>query len=106
MKSSDIDETLINRLYSRMIDPTKSSHETIEDISDAYRLSYSKMDYLLSRGLHETSPVRWSGTSALTAVLVANDHMEDFIISPEDEEKELEDMKITFGHIHVANCGR
>lgn len=104
MKSSDAEQTLINRLYTRMIDPTKLSHETIENIGDAFRLSYSKMDYLLSRGLHETSPVRWSGTSALTAVVVANDNLEEFVMN-EDEEKE-ENMQIAFGHIHIANCGK
>ncbi|CAF5121949.1 unnamed protein product, partial [Rotaria sp. Silwood1] len=50
----------------------------IKNIDDVYRLVYIKMDHLLLRGIHETSSVRWSGTSTFTAVVVVNDKIEDF----------------------------
>jgi serine/threonine protein phosphatase PrpC len=96
MNSSDIEETLINRLYTRMVDP-KNTNPRIKNIADVFRYSYLKMDHLLTRGIHETSSIRWSGTSAFTAVIVANDKIED---------ERRDNQPISFGQIHVANCGR
>jgi hypothetical protein len=104
MQSTDVDQTLINRLYARMIDPSNSTHANMEDIADVYRLAYSKMDYLLSRGLHETSGVRWSGTSAFSAVIVANEHIDEMVVNLDNEIDEA--VPLVFGHIHVANCGQ
>lgn len=104
MQSTDVEQTLINRLYSRMIDPSNSTHSSMEDIADVYRLAYSKMDYLLSRGMHETSGVRWSGTSTLTAVIVTNEHIDEMVVNLDNEIDET--MPLVFGHIHVANCGQ
>ena len=104
MQSTDADQKLINRLYSRMIDPSNKTHSTNEDIADVYRLAYSKMDYLLSRGLHETSGVRWSGTSAFTAVIVANEHIDEMVVNLDNDEID-DTVPLVFGHIHVANCG-
>jgi hypothetical protein len=83
-----------------MIDPTNSNSH-IKNIADVFRFAYLKMDHLLTRGMHETSSVRWSGTSALTAVIVANDKIKDF-----DEDKREEKESISFGQIHIANCGK
>jgi len=103
MNSSEAEEALINRLYTRMIDPLKSNCD-INDIGDVYRLAYLKMDHLLSRGIHETSAVRWSGTSAFTAVIVLNDKIEESLLDLEEDNEGK--TPITFGHIHVANCGK
>jgi hypothetical protein len=84
MNSSESEEALINRLYTRMIDPLNNNGD-VKDIEDIYRLAYLKMDHLLSRGMHETSSIRWSGASAFTAVIVVKDNIEELI--------------------HVANCG-
>ena len=96
MNSTDIEETLINRLYANMIDP-KNTNSHIKNIGDVFRYAYLKMDHLLTRGIHETASTRWSGTSTFTAVIVANDKIED------ESEK---NQPISFGQIHVANCGR
>ncbi|CAF1045687.1 unnamed protein product [Rotaria sp. Silwood1] len=74
---SEAEQALINRLYTRMVDPN-SEYFNIKNIDDVYRLVYIKMDHLLLRGIHETSSVRWSGTSTFTAVVVVNDKIEDF----------------------------
>jgi serine/threonine protein phosphatase PrpC len=104
MNDSEAEESLINRLYTRMIDPlSKSAH--IKDIGDVHRLAYLKMDHLLSRGIQETSSVRWSGTSAFTAVIVANDKIEELLVDV-DEENNQGKTPIILGHIHVANCGK
>lgn len=102
LNNSDVEQALINRLYTRMIDP-KNDHSDIKNISDIYRLAYLKMDHLLSRGIHETSSVRWSGTSAFTGVIVANDKIEDLSVNLDDEENSKN--PIILGHIHIANCG-
>jgi len=102
MNNSEVEEALINRLYTRMID-SKTTNYHIKDIGDVYRSAYLKMDHLLTRGIHETSSVRWSGTSALTAVIVANDKIEDLLVDLDDDAKEK--TPIVFGQIHVANCG-
>jgi hypothetical protein len=102
MNNAEVEEALINRLYTRMIDP-KTTNYHIKDIGDVYRSAYLKMDHLLTRGIHETSSVRWSGTSALTAVIVANDKIEDLLVDLDDDAKEK--TPIVFGQIHVANCG-
>lgn len=101
MNQSEVENALINRLYTRMIDPS-NEHNTKKNIGDIYRLAYLKMDHLLSRGMHETSTIRWSGTSALTAVIVANENIEDLLDKFEREEEQA----IVLGHIHIANCGR
>jgi hypothetical protein len=100
-KVSDTDEALINQLYRRMIDPFDQTHDKVADAASAYRLAYSKMDYLLSRGLGESSNVRWSGTSALTAVIAAHDHLDAFLNG-----STALDEKIALGQIHIANCGK
>ncbi|CAF2637547.1 unnamed protein product [Rotaria sp. Silwood2] len=103
MNSSEAEQALINRLYTSMIDPS-SDHCNIKTINDVYRLAYLKMDHLLSRGIHETSSVRWSGASAFTAVVVANDNIEELLINLEDDNDEKQGHPV-LGHIHVANCG-
>ena len=103
LNSSEVDDTLINRLYTRMIDPTNSTCE-IQDFGDAYRLSYLKMDHFLSRGMYETSKVRWSGTSALTAVITLNDKLDEFLL--ELEEGEEAQLPTNLGCIHLSNCGK
>ena len=103
MNISEAEEALINRLYTRMIDPLNDKCN-IKEIGDAYRLSYLKMDHLLSRGIHETSSIRWSGASALTAVIVANDKIEELLVSLEEDDEGK--TPIVLGHIHVANCGK
>ncbi|CAF1119477.1 unnamed protein product [Rotaria sordida] len=104
MNSSEAEQTLINRLYTSMIDPS-SDHCHIKNIGDVYRLAYLKMDHLLSRGIHETSSVRWSGTSAFTAVIVANDKIEELLVDLENDNDDEKQDHIVLGHIHVANCG-
>ncbi len=106
MNNSDTEEALINRLYTCMIDPLNNNYD-IKDIGDVYRLAYLKMDHLLSRGMHETSSVRWSGTSAFTAVIVVNDNIEELLGDLEEEDDDDDERKppVTLGHIHVANCG-
>ena len=103
MKSTDIEETLVNRIYARIIDPSNTTHEKVEEISEAFQLSFSKMDYLLSRGMYETSPTRWSGVSAFTALILANNEIEQMVdhLTNENESNN----PLVFGHIHVANCG-
>ncbi|CAF1555943.1 unnamed protein product, partial [Adineta ricciae] len=101
LNSSEVDDALINRLYTRMIDPSNLTCE-IQDVGDAYRLSYLKMDHLLSRGMYETSKVRWSGTSTLTAVITLNDKLDEFL--PELEEGKAE-LPTNLGYIHLSNCG-
>ena len=103
MNSSEVEEALINRLYTRMIDPSNKSNPN-KNIGDVYRCAYAKMDYLLSRGMHETSGVRWSGTSAFTAVIVANDKIEDFSVELDNNQEGKP--PIVLGQIHVANCGK
>ncbi len=103
LNSSEVEEALINRLYTRMIDPLNNNCN-IKDIGDVYRLAYLKMDHLLSRGIHETSNIRWSGTSVFTGVIVANDKIEEFLVDLE-EDNEIK-IPINFGHIHIANCGK
>jgi serine/threonine protein phosphatase PrpC len=105
MNHADVEQTLINRLYKRLVDPLNSTHANVDNVDDVFCLAYSKMDHLLSRGIHETSDVRWSGTSALTAVLVANDRINELIKNLENNTDD-DTMSTTFGHIHVANCGR
>lgn len=103
LTSTEVEEALINRLYARMIDPNNDNSH-IKSIGDVYRCAYSKMDYLLSRGMHETSSVRWSGTSAFTAVIVANDKIDDLLVDTEDKQEEK--ASIVLGQMHVANCGK
>lgn len=103
LNSSETEEALINRLYNRMIN--SSDNHNIKDIGDIYRTAYLKMDHLLSRGIHETSSIRWSGTSAFTAVIATNDKIEDLLVDL-DEEDENRKTPIVFGHIHIANCGK
>jgi serine/threonine protein phosphatase PrpC len=102
MNSSEVEEALINRLYTRMINPL-NNNINVKDIGDVYHSAYLKMDHLLSRGMHETSSIRWSGTSVFTAVIVANDKIEDLLVDLEDENEKI---PIIFGHIHIANCGK
>ena len=106
MNNSDTEEALINRLYTCMIDPLNNNYD-IKDIGDVYRLAYLKMDHLLSRGMHETSSIRWSGTSSFTAVIVVNDNIEELLGDLEEEDDDDDERKppVTLGHIHVANCG-
>ncbi|UJR31515.1 hypothetical protein I4U23_019004 [Adineta vaga] len=101
LDSSEVDNSLINRLYTRMIDPLSNNYE-IKDIGDVYHLSYLKMDHFLTRGLHETSKVRWSGTSTLTAVITMNDNIDESLL---DLEEEKEETPVNLGYIHIANCG-
>ncbi|CAF4038127.1 unnamed protein product [Rotaria sp. Silwood1] len=106
INSSEVEQTLINHLYTCMIDPS-NDHCNIKNIGDVYRLAYLKMDHLLSRGIHETSSVRWSGTSAFTAVIVANDKIDDLLVDLENNDDDDDEKKshMILGHIHVANCG-
>lgn len=106
MNSNESEEGLINRLYSRMIDPS-NENSNVKTIGDAYRLAYLKMDHLLSRGMQEKSAVRWSGTSAFTGVVVANDKVEELITDLEnDDDDDEKKSHFVLGHIHVANCGK
>ncbi|CAF1389988.1 unnamed protein product [Adineta steineri] len=102
MNSSEVEDALINRLYTRMIDPLRNNSD-IKDIGDVYPLAYLKMDHFLSRGMHETSSVRWSGTSALTAVVVLNDTIDESFVDL--EEYNDRNTSISLGQIHIANCG-
>ncbi|CAF1555792.1 unnamed protein product, partial [Adineta ricciae] len=101
LNSAEVDDALINRLYTRMIDPSNSTCE-IQDVGDAHRLSYLKMDHFLSRGMYETSKVRWSGTSTLTAVITLNDKLDESLLELEEGEAEL---PTKIGCIHLSNCG-
>ncbi|CAF3475985.1 unnamed protein product [Rotaria socialis] len=106
MNGTEAEETLINRLYARMVDPS-SEFSSVKNIGDVYRLAYLKMDHLLSRGVNETSSVRWSGTSACTAVIVTNDNIDELLADLENDDNPDNEKKgrIALGHIHVANCG-
>jgi hypothetical protein len=104
MNSSESEEALINRLYSRMIDPLNNNGD-VKDIEDIYRLAYLKMDHLLSRGMHETSSIRWSGASAFTAVIVVKDNIEELLIDYEEHDDDERKTPVVLGQIHVANCG-
>ena len=102
IRSVESEEALINRLYARMIHPPGDIQ--LRDMGDVYRLAYSKMDYLLSRGMQETSSVRWSGTSAFTAVFLLNDGLEQLAVDV--HERGTDAKPVVLGHIHVANCGK
>ncbi len=102
MNSSEAEEALINRLYTRLVD-SSNNHDNRNNIGDAYRSAYLKMDNLLSRGINETSSIRWSGTSVFTAVIVVNDRIEELLA--EFEEDHQGKSSINLGHIHIANCG-
>ena len=102
IQSVESEEALINRLYARMIQPSEGIPR--RDMGDVYRWAYSKMDYLLSRGIQETSSVRWSGTSAFTAVFLLNDRLEQLAIDVQEQGADVK--PIVLGHIHVANCGK
>ena len=102
IRSVESAEALINRLYARMIHPPGDIQ--LRDMGDVYRLAYSKMDYLLSRGMQETSSVRWSGTSAFTAVFLLDDGLEQLAVDV--HERGADAKPVVLGHIHVANCGK
>ncbi|CAF4689839.1 unnamed protein product, partial [Rotaria sp. Silwood2] len=80
MNSSEAEQALINRLYTRTVDPN-NEYCNIKNIGD-------------------------NGTSAFTAVVVANDKIEDLLVDIENHD-DNDDKKnhIILGHIHVANCG-
>ncbi|CAF3506710.1 unnamed protein product [Rotaria sp. Silwood1] len=104
INSSEAEQTLINRLYTRMVD-TNSEYFNIKNIGDVYRLAYIKMDHLLLRGIHETSSVRWSGTSTFTAVVVVNDKIEDLLVDIEnhDDDKKIILFLVIFISLIVIN---
>jgi len=104
MNRSDVENTLINRLYNRIIE-SKNDDLSAKTIADLYRLAYSKMDYLLSRGIEETSSIRWSGASTLTGVIVANENIEE-LLDKFEQGLEEQEQNCVLGHIHIANCGR
>ncbi|XP_041362252.1 protein phosphatase 2C-like domain-containing protein 1 isoform X2 [Gigantopelta aegis] len=79
-------------------------HPLQPKIAEAFKKVYEFLDILLSYGKDECSKVRWSGCSALTAIIQNTDEGDNSNQCMEEGTNLYED-PIQLGLIHIANAG-
>ncbi|XP_067687569.1 protein phosphatase 2C-like domain-containing protein 1 [Haliotis asinina] len=87
---------------------SKPKHPLSPKISSAFKKAYHLLDILLSYGKDECSKVRWSGCSALTAIVQATepgDSFKESENSPQKDEGGNGDTAMQLGLVHLANAG-
>ncbi|XP_071100744.1 LOW QUALITY PROTEIN: protein phosphatase 2C-like domain-containing protein 1 [Haliotis cracherodii] len=89
---------------------SKPKHPLSPKISSAFKKAYHLLDILLSYGKDECSKVRWSGCSALTAIVHATEPGNSSKGSESSPGKDGEeggnvDPAIQLGLVHLANAG-
>ena len=79
-------------------------HPLQPKIADAFKKVYEFVDILLSYGKDECSKVRWSGCSALTAIIQNTNKGDNSNQSAEKGSNSYEEPR-QLGLIHIANAG-